>query len=233
MRSKQFLHPTTSKKTGARDHGRYEYHRTSKKSGRYLNIIRPKLLCRSPSRVLTFAREASCHSPSTEMNTQHGEPHRSRSVRSTREGEHHAKAIHGISKWEVLGNSKRCALFIYGSRPSDQLRRQHLQNILGASVALSSREVTTPSDARTHFYQTSSPSRTLGLGILPSLTGGRGASRYREPGGDQHRRSIHLVEQRARAAEGRPTPPARTLNRAAALPSLQLRTEPCRLDVVA
>ena len=160
--------------------------------------------------------------PLREMSRQHRQPHRRPSLRSIEAEGHHAKAIHGVSKWDVRANSKRVVHFVYGSSPN-QFRRQHLEDILGASV---------------------SPPSLLRLTRLPFLTVGSGAVRDREQGGVERRRSRRmLLEQRARAAEGtqipRPASPARgvacltrsdtrTLKTTATLPSLRVGTQPRR-----
>ena len=133
------------------------------------------------------------------MSAQHGRPQGGLSTRRTREGEHHSKDRG--SKRVTLAQSKTVARFIYGSN-SHFLRRQHLQDILGASGALPSLEVATPSFARTHFYQTSRPRQFLRATCPPP--------RERELGGDVRR--VMQLEELASVPDGghilRPASPA-------------------------
>ena len=162
------------------------------------------------------------------MNTEYAHSQGRTSTRWTREGAPHSRVSHHSAR-EILATSKRVALSIYGNRPSEQLRRRHLQNVLGGLATSPSPQPAAPSFERTHFYQTSRPRRNLRSGILACLSEGN-LRREGGPGshlqfggdglgGDDRQPSCDVqLDQRARVTEGRRIPlPASTATHTACL----------------
>jgi len=164
------------------------------------------------------SRNAAC---TCDMSAQH---QRRPSVRWTREREHQAKSVSPAAARSAAFDA---AKFIYGSNPSLQLHRQHLEGVLGAFTN-GSLEPATPSDARTHFNKTSRPSRIL---CLPSVTDGRCAVREQENGGRNGKRLVFSIPPEQHAMDVMRSPPsippaARTLKITTTFPPLRTRSEP-------